>query len=278
MSKILAEIAALLNQAENTDNEFEASAFMHAAQVKASRNAIDLATARAFTAKGQKREEPTHRNVVLGALGERSLKHRVSLFSAIATPNDVRINIAHNSTYVIAFGMPSDIDMVEALYTSLVVQMSDASERYIRSGEYKTEIVSRYVKRRDSWGDMENVWVEKPVDGRVARGSFQQAYASRIGGRLRQARQEAQAAAEAIEREAAALSPKVHDQAPQQVESGTALVLREKATEVNEYYKQTSTARGSYKGYASAGSSSQAHNAGRKAGDCARLGGSRAIA
>jgi len=290
MSKILADIAAILNKAENTDNEHEREAYMHAAYVKSQRHGIDLTMARAFTAKNEKREEPTHRRIILSeGYGRRvptSLKHFVSLFSAIAGPNDVRINIAHNSTYVIAFGLPSDIDMTEALYMSLVVQMSQASEAYIKSGEYKKEVVGRWVKVKTGeyydyykgryLNEYDEKWVEKPVDGRVARSSFMQAFLGKVGSRLWEARAEAEKAAK--EQQAASLSPTVENR-EQEVEQTYALVLKTKAQERDAYYKKTSTARGSYKGYsASAGSSSAASNAGRKAGENARLGGSRAIA
>lgn len=282
MSKILEQIAAILNKAENTDNDAEREAYMHAAYVKSQRHGIDLTMARAFTGKNEKREEPTHRTIYLTE--ERyfsrvptTLKHYVSLFSALAGPNDVKINIAHNSTYVIAFGLPSDIDMTEALYMSLVVQMTQAAEAYIKSGEYKKETVGRYVTRRDSWGDTYREWVEKPVDGRVARSSFQRAFISKVGARLREARHEAEAAAK--EAQSQALSPKVHQHAEQEVEETYALVLKSKIEERENYYKKHSTARGSYKGYrSSAGSSSAASRAGTKAGQNARLGGSRAIA
>ena len=282
MSKILAEIAAILNKAENTDNEHERDAYMHAAYVKSQRHGIDLTMARAFTAKNETREEPTHRHIYLTE--ERyfsrvptTLKHYVSLFSALAGPNDVKINIAHNSTYVIAFGLPSDIDMTEALYMSLVVQMSQAADAYIKSGEYKKETVGRYVKRRHPyWGDYENVWVEKPVDGRVARSSFMQGFITKVRARLWEARNEAEAAAK--EAQANSLSPEVENR-EEQVEQSYALVLKSKGKEREDYYKKHSTARGSYKGYsASAGSSSAANRAGTKAGANARLGGSRAIA
>ena len=49
--KLLARIAALLRQAEGTDNPHEAEAFMTAAQRLATATSIDLAVARSHTAK-----------------------------------------------------------------------------------------------------------------------------------------------------------------------------------------------------------------------------------
>jgi hypothetical protein len=48
--KMLARIAALLRQAESTDNTHEADAFMAAAQRLATTTSIDLAVARAHAA------------------------------------------------------------------------------------------------------------------------------------------------------------------------------------------------------------------------------------
>lgn len=283
--KILAEIAALLNKAENTDNEHEASAFMHAAQVKATRHAIDLATARAHTEKSQRRSQPTHERIELGQKGKHGLKHYVSLFLAIGRANDVTCNIAHNSTYVIAFGMPEDIEMTKTLYTSLVMQMVEASNRYLKTGAYKEEKVwrQRRVPNPDYeygyWGDEPKTIVESgyfPVDARIARSSFQEAFAGRIGHRLMEARLEARNAAEEAEREQQAAQPA--QEAAEPAESSTALVLKAKEVEVADYYKQNSTARGSYRPSRSKGSSSHARFAGREAGNRARLNNHAAIA
>ena len=283
--KILAEIAALLNKAENTDNEHEASAFMHAAQVKATRHAIDLATARAHTEKSQRRTQPTHERIELGEKGKRGLKHYVSLFLAIGRANDVTCNIAHNSTYVIAFGMPEDIEMTKTLYTSLVMQMVEASNRYLKSGAYKEEKVwmQRRVPNPDYgygyWDGEPKTIVESgyfPVDGRIARASFQEAFAGRIGHRLMVARLEARNAAEDAEEAERAAQPVPEAVAP--AETTTALVLKAKAVEVADYYRQNSKARGSYRPSRSIGSSSHARSAGRVAGNNARLNNHTAIA
>jgi hypothetical protein len=52
--KMLARIAALLRQAEGTDNQHEADAFMAAAQRLATATSIDLAVARAHSDKRTK--------------------------------------------------------------------------------------------------------------------------------------------------------------------------------------------------------------------------------
>lgn len=94
----LTRIAALLRKAESTDNDFEAAAFMEAAQRLATLESVDLAVARAHTARSEKRAEPIQRTIEIGERGKRSLKTYVKLFLAIGHENDVTCDIAQNST------------------------------------------------------------------------------------------------------------------------------------------------------------------------------------
>jgi hypothetical protein len=96
--KMLARIAALLRQAEGTDNPHEAEAFMTAAQRLATATSIDLAVARSHSATRSR---------------------------------------ASNSTFVYAYGFAEDIDSSHALYASLVMQMVRASEAYIATGAHR---------------------------------------------------------------------------------------------------------------------------------------------
>ena len=57
--RMLARIAALLRQAEGTDNPHEAEAFMTAAQRLATATSIDLAVARAHSATRTAAQVPT---------------------------------------------------------------------------------------------------------------------------------------------------------------------------------------------------------------------------
>jgi hypothetical protein len=56
--KMLARIAALLRQAEGTDNQHEADAFMAAAQRLATATSIDLALARATCRQAHEAQTP----------------------------------------------------------------------------------------------------------------------------------------------------------------------------------------------------------------------------
>jgi Protein of unknown function (DUF2786) len=252
--RYLTKLAALLRQAESTDNANEAEAFMAAAQRLATVTSIDLAVARAHSARRERRATPAAKRIEIGPPGKRALRTYVQLFLSIARSNDITCDLASNSTYVIAYGFATDIEVVEALYASLVVQMVRASDAYLRSGRYRDE--SQYVVERGRDGRLRHV--RKPVHGSTARISFQTAFAERIGERL------------AAEREQATTDvlAAVRDDADG---PGTALVLQEKALEVADFYQHNSTARGHWRGWAGSGRvSTAAQRAGRRAADAAR--------
>ena len=121
--RMLSRIAALLRQAEGTDNAHEAEAFMAAAQRLATMTSIDLAVARGHAASRTAAQAPTQRTITIGEPGSRGLRTYVQLFAAIALANDIRCDVASNSTFVYAYGFTEDIDASHALYASLVVQM-----------------------------------------------------------------------------------------------------------------------------------------------------------
>src|ERR1700677_3340860 len=215
--KMLARIAALLRQAEGTDNAHEADAFMTAAQRLATAASIDLAVARSHATNRSAAQAPTQRTVTIGTAGPKGLRTYVQLFVLIASANDIRCDIASNSTFVYAYGFAEDIDASHALYASLVVQMVRASDAYITSGAHR------------------------PTATITARLNFQLAFGARIGKRLSEAREDAQ-------REAT----KDKSRPP-----GTALALRNKELELKGFYREASQARGTWQASrASAGYSS----------------------
>jgi len=254
--KYLTRLAALLRQAESTDNEHESEAFMAAAQRLATASSIDLAVARAHAARQEQRSAPIAKRIEIGPPGKRALRTYVQLFLAIARANDLTCDLASNSTYVIAYGFENDIETCEALFASLLVQMVRASDAYLRSGAYRRE--AQYVEERGRDGRWRTV--RKPVHGITARISFQTAFARRIGERLAAERERA---TQDVLRQAAA--------EPEAGRAGTALVLQEKALEISDFYSRTSTARGSWRGWDGTGrSSTLAERAGRRAADAAR--------
>ncbi|OSC42008.1 DUF2786 domain-containing protein [Mycobacterium decipiens] len=231
--KMLSRIAALLRQAEGTDNQHESDAFLAAAQRLATAASIDLAVARSHAATRSPAQAPTQRTITIGPAGARGLRTYVQLFVLIAAANDVRCDVATNSTFVYAYGFVEDIDASHALYASLVVQMVRASDAYLASG------------------------VHRPTPTITARINFQLAFGGRVGQRLAEAREQTR-------QEVA----KDRDRAP-----GTAIALRDKEVELHDYYRRASKARGSWRASrATAGYSSAARRAGDRAGRQARLG------
>src|SRR5690349_6226014 len=165
--KMLARIAALLRQAEGTDNPHEAEAFMAAAQRLATVTSIDLAVARSHGDRRTKAQVPVQRTITIGEPGTRGLRTYVQLFVVIAMANDVKCDVASNSTFVYAYGFAEDIDASHALYAGLLVQMVRASDAYIGSGAHR------------------------PTPTITARLNFHLAFGARVGQRLTEARDEA---------------------------------------------------------------------------------------
>lgn len=229
---MLARIAALLRQAEGTGNAHEAEAFMAAAQRLATATSIDLAVARSHAATRSKAQDPVQRTITIGNAGTKGLRTYVHLFAVIAAANDVKVDVASNSTFVYAYGFPEDIDASHALYASLVMQMVRASEAYIAAGAHR------------------------PTPTITARLNFQLAFGARVGQRLERAREEAEQEVRARRVSA----------------PGTAIALRNKEIELRDFYSRESSARGTWQAQrVSAGYSSAARRAGDKAGRRARL-------
>ncbi|WP_174566293.1 DUF2786 domain-containing protein [Nocardia pseudovaccinii] len=253
--RMLTRIGGLLRQAESTDNEHEAEAFLAAAQRLATRSSIDLTVARAHIAGRERRPTPVQRMIPIGEPGKKGLRTYVQLFVAIAAANDVRCDVARTSTQVYAYGFDSDIDTCAALYASLLVQMVRASDQYIKSGQYRSATVEKLVTEK-RWGRKVQRRVQAPVAAVTARLNFQMAFAARIGRRLAEVK--AEVVAEVV---------------PETVAAGTALALRNKEVELTDFYKKTSDARGTWRGpQASAGHSAAARRAGDRAGKAARIG------
>jgi len=253
----LERICALLAKAERTDNVHEAEAYLMKAQALATSASVDLALARAATARSQERQQPQTRTVTIGEKGKRANPHLIALFIAIAHANDAHVDIAANSTYVLAYGMPGDLDVIEAMYPSVAVQMTAAAQQWLQVGTWRSE---SYVSVRRANG--RSVRAVKPHTALTARIAFYRGYVEHIVERLLAARESALAD---TTRTSAPGSPAGVDRA---------LVLRHKAEEVRDYHRSTSKARGSWSGYSGAmrADRGSATRAGRHAASLARLG------
>lgn len=253
-------IAALLAKAERTDNEAESEAYLAKAQMLATASSIDLAVARARTARREAREQPTSRTITIGEPGRRANPHLVSLFVTVASCNDLQVDVARNSTYVIAYGMPSDIEVVEVLFVSLATQMASAGAAWISAGMWRGD---HYFARTGH---------RRVHTAQTARAAFYRGFIDRIAERLHEARERAIA-----ERDAAVAATSTTASDP--VDASAALVLRRKDAQVRSFYRATTSARGRWGGYAGAVSrrGGASTTAGRSAGASARLTSSPAI-
>jgi hypothetical protein len=236
--RVVDRVGKLLAQAEGTDNEHEAAAFVERAQQLATAHAVDLERARARQRDRQGRsvQDPLEQDrLEVGERGRRGNRHRVLLYVAVARANDVLVNVASDSTYVLGFGSRSDLEVVERLWASLAVQMTAAASRRLARGEHRSSGVAAV-----SW-----------------RLSFYDGWISTVASRLEAARERAVAA-----------------DAPEPGGTSAALVLRAKGDRVREFYRGASEARGSWRGAAAGRSrvSGRAFASGRDDGARADLG------
>lgn len=257
MAATIERIAALLAKAERTEIEAEAEAYLMKAQQLATLASIDLAVARSRTARQEQRQQPESRTTTIGEKGRRANRHLITLYIALAHANDAQVDIAANSTYVIGYGMPGDLDVVETMFASLCVQMVHAGQGFVASRVWVGETYVAVENRRRR---------TKEHTAQTARTAFYRAYIQRIGERLAEARRQAMG-------DVATASTSGADAATAQ------LVLREKAREVSDFHRRTSEARGSWAGYSGGvrSPSGTAAAAGRSAASRARLTGAAGI-
>ena len=254
-SSTLDKISKVLAQAERASTTEEASTFFAKAQSLATRYSIDLAVARQHVARSQQRETPIHRRITIGQPRQAGNRHFVRLFLSIAHVNDVKANIATNSTSVYPYGFPSDLDVVEALYSNLATHMAESASRYLATGAVRASMVGSSSKAQ-----------HVRATAREARLSFYDSYVEAISRRL-------VVAQEAAERHA------IRDlDAGGGAAASTSLVLADKRAEVDDYYASNSDARGSWSGWKGRTHSvPSAAAAGSHAGQRARLTSGRAL-
>jgi hypothetical protein len=256
-------VAKLLAQAEGAGTEHEADAFNEAAQRIAASNSIDVAMARHYNQSKQS-TKPIQRSIIIGVPGTEGLKTLVHLYLGIAAANDIECLIAHNSTRVYAIGFEEDIDVSEALYASLVTQMTTFVTAFKKEGSWRDEQVWA-----DGWySTRRHIFIPgrvKPINWRAARLNFQTGYANRIAARLFEVHLETRR--QRITEEKARIAEQNDTTAP-----GTELVLASKRLAVHEMYEKEPKTRRSWNGSLNGQRSSAARQAGAAAADRASFG------
>jgi Protein of unknown function (DUF2786) len=157
--KVLSRIRALLAKAESSTFPAEAETFTAGAQSLMARHSIDHAL---LAARDQSTsEEPAGRRIGIDNPYDNP---KAMLLSAVAEANRCRTVWSRSLGFGTAIGFPADLDAVELLFTSLLVQATTAM---VQAGS-----------RTDGYGRSRT---------RSFRQSFLTGYASRIGQRLAEA-------------------------------------------------------------------------------------------
>jgi hypothetical protein len=122
--RILARVRALLAKAESTNYPAEAETFTAGAQALMARHSIDHAM---LTAVGRApADEPTGRRIGIDNPYEAP---KATLLDAVASANRTRAVWAKDLGFATVVGYPTDLDTVEILFTSLLVQATTALTR-----------------------------------------------------------------------------------------------------------------------------------------------------
>jgi uncharacterized membrane protein YgcG len=263
---VIEKIAKLLAKAEGASTAAEAEAYMAKAQELATAYSISLAVARAAALDSRRREEPIHRRVSVGEARKHVNKHLIMLFHGIASANNVNCDIAHNNTYVIAYGFPADIAATEQMWATLSVVMVRLADEYMKRGDWRNEKVWRQVRAADPWTrlgfSLRDEYVS--VTAQAARASWYEGFTSRIATRLAEAHREAVKTAVDAEKAAGSTT----------TVTGTEVAMRDKALEVQSYHRTHSRARGSWKGdQRRSGTARESRAAGSQAASSVSLGG-----
>ncbi|HYN56604.1 MAG TPA: TIGR04338 family metallohydrolase [Motilibacterales bacterium] len=251
-------VAALLAKAESTASADEAEAYLAKAALVAQRHSVDMAVA--AMAPDAHRDDPTHRMLTIGEPRRSLNKLLVSLMVATARAWSVRVDIGHGSTYVLVYGMPADLNRVEAVFATASAMMLTRATDHVRSAQWRGT-----TYRPPEGGPA------RPVTASVARNAFCLGFIDRLGRNLDEAARRARAGAGAGARAGAGAdsatvpgAPPGAGPSPHRVD----LALRARDLAVTDYHRATTRARGTWRGSASgAGTAAQSRRAGERAAD-----------
>ncbi|MGH8931530.1 MAG: DUF2786 domain-containing protein [Egibacteraceae bacterium] len=121
---ILERVRALLAKAESTTFDAEADAFTAKAQELMTRHRIDRATVRAHSRA--QREEPVGRRI---GVDDPYTEAKAALLDTVAKNNGAKAVWSRHLGFSTVFGYPDELDVIEELFTSLLVQAMAALRR-----------------------------------------------------------------------------------------------------------------------------------------------------
>lgn len=241
-------IAKLLNQAEHAATEAEAVAFFEKAQALATAHSISLARARLHTSDRRGPNEPINRTIQVGPPRRHANRHLVLLMVGIAAANDVTVDVARDSSFVVLYGFPDDLATCEAMWTRVATQMVRFADRYLATDAW-----------REDWRVVRDSGRERlrPMTKQTARATYYQAFIAELATRIAAARRQAVLDAE---RDEAA------DPVPAPAGStSTALALQAKQDAVARLHREQSRPRGRWNGRGTViGVSESARDSGRR--------------
>ena len=175
MSDITTRIGALLSKAEGTTNDIERDTYIAKAQELATKYAIDMEAARLAAGGEARRETPGLRGSNYSGTGMTDHKRGHSLCPSTwlsVKPTTTRFLTDRESRYVVAHGFQRTSTSRHRCTTALSLQMVSASERYIKTGDWKDR--SGFFDRQGEW---------RLMTARTARRSFYLGFADTIGKR-----------------------------------------------------------------------------------------------
>ena len=191
----LAKVRALLAKAESTEFEAEAEAFTAKAMELIAKHGIDEAL---LAASGDKRDDIGQLRIDLDAPYTTEKQTLLTMIARAMRCQCVGTRYGRTTAYCMVIGFESDLERVNLLYTSLLIQAT-----------------SQLTRQRP---DADNLWFESTTSYRKA---WFCGFAYAVGERLQEA--ERRAAAQTVDR-----TPGV----------STALVLRDRTAMVDERYAE----------------------------------------
>lgn len=141
---IMERIVAILNKAENTDNEHERKSFMQAAHAMSAKHSIDLSMARAHSEDKEKSRQnlPIQKSFEMGVKGDRGAGTYSDLLIAIGEAHEMTWWRIGNQE-VELYGLSFDMEYVEKLYPILLIQMVEETTEFLNSGDWKRDGITR---------------------------------------------------------------------------------------------------------------------------------------